>query len=124
MLPLGSIFKKYSISYPFYADDTQMYLPMKSVDDTSMKSLSECLNLYVKCWMNNNFFQLNEKKTEMIIFGPSSNANNIAMSLGPRSSYLHTYVKNMGFIFDTELKLDKQINSVFNCKILLNLNLP
>jgi len=40
---------KYSISYKFYADDTKMYLHVKSVDDKFIKSLSECLNLYVKC---------------------------------------------------------------------------
>ena len=29
MLPLGSIFKKHNVSFNFFADDLQMYLPMK-----------------------------------------------------------------------------------------------
>lgn len=29
MLPLGSIFKKYGMSYYLYPDDTQIYLPMR-----------------------------------------------------------------------------------------------
>lgn len=30
MLPLGSIFQKYDVSYHCYGDDTQFYLPVKS----------------------------------------------------------------------------------------------
>jgi len=37
----------------------------------------ECLK-EVKSWMNNNFLWLNKDKTEIIIFGPNSSANDIA----------------------------------------------
>ncbi len=41
MLPLGTILSKHLVSFHVYADDTQMYLPLKK-DDRS--SLSACLS--------------------------------------------------------------------------------
>lgn len=60
-----------------------------------------------ECWMDNKFLQLNDKKTEIIIFGPSNCENNIAESLGP---VIRMPMSNKGV--DTELKINCQINSV------------
>ena len=71
MCPLGSICRRYDISYHMYADDTQIYLPIKVGNEQSLKSLLDCLN-ELKTWLSKNFLQLNEKKSEITIFGPQN----------------------------------------------------
>uniref|UniRef100_A0A3Q2WWY2 Reverse transcriptase domain-containing protein n=1 Tax=Haplochromis burtoni TaxID=8153 RepID=A0A3Q2WWY2_HAPBU len=67
LLPLGSIFSRYSISFHCFADDLQIYLPLKSGSDQP-QLLLRCLD-DVKQWLSLNFLQLNENKTEVVIFG-------------------------------------------------------
>ncbi len=68
MLPLGSIFNKHKVSFHCYADDTQMYVPFKQNDNQNLSALSDGLS-DIKAWMSLNFFNLNESKTEAIVFG-------------------------------------------------------
>lgn len=70
MLPLGSIQRKHGISFHCYADDTQIYLPLKRSDANSLKPELDCLN-DIKAWMPLNFLNFNKSKTEVLIFGPS-----------------------------------------------------
>jgi len=65
MCPIGSICRRFDISYHMYADDTQIYLPLKVGNEQSLKPLLDCLN-EIKIWLSKNFLQLNEKKSEMI----------------------------------------------------------
>ncbi len=48
MLPLGSIQQKHGVSFHFYADDTQIYLPIKRNNSTAITSLpnenSQCIS--------------------------------------------------------------------------------
>ncbi len=39
MLPLGSILRRYRLSLNFYADDTQIYLPIKRNDLSALSTL-------------------------------------------------------------------------------------
>ncbi len=64
--PLGDIIRKHNVSFNLYADDTQLYLPLKFGD--SIQPLLECIS-DIKKWLSNNFLQLNENKTELIVFG-------------------------------------------------------
>ena len=49
-----------------YADDTQLYISMKSSDrDQVMKNLEICLQ-DVKNWMNSNHLVLNDSKMEVL----------------------------------------------------------
>lgn len=44
MLPLGHIIQRHGISFHFYADDTQLYLPIKHIDPEMLTSLKDCLS--------------------------------------------------------------------------------
>ena len=62
MIPLGQIIQKHNISFHCYADDTQLYLPLKPNDRRNLNSLLDCLE-DIKCWMAQNVLQLNENKS-------------------------------------------------------------
>lgn len=108
MLPLGTILAKHNMAFHFYADDLQIYLPLKS-PSSSVATLLDCLQ-EVKSWLAQNFLILNEDKTEIVVFGPTLSAESSV--LGPLSTYVHDAVRNLGVIFDNSFKMDKQINSV------------
>jgi len=58
------------VSFHFYADDTQIYFPLKHNDKQGLETLLACL-IDVRSWMSLNFLHLNKSETEAIVFGPS-----------------------------------------------------
>lgn len=112
MLPLALIFQKYNISYHCYADDSQLYLPVRLDTTASFDVLLECVD-DIKRWMTNNFLQLNEDKTEVLILGcPADSSPALKAQLGPLSKNVCKQIKNLGVIFDSSLFFDKQISAV------------
>ncbi len=59
--------------------------------------------------MANNFLQLNNEKTEVIIFGPSKIRNSIVSNLDSLTPYVTSHARNLGVIFYSELCLEKQL---------------
>ncbi len=106
MLPLGSIFRKYGLSFHCYADDTQVYLPIKWNSDRLDALWARLAD--VKAWLSLNFLNFNE----IIVFKPSDSMTAAEPNLGGLSSCVKHYVKNLGVVFDEHLKFDRQINSV------------
>lgn len=110
LLPLGSVFRKHSVSFHFYADDCQIYVPLAHNAVHLVQPLIDCLN-DVKAWLSLNFLSLNENKTEVMLFGPSCcSLPNI--DLGSLSPFLKDCVTNLGVKFDPDFKFEKQISSV------------
>ena len=109
MLPLGQIIQQHNVSFHCYADDTQIYLPLRPGDPRSLAAAVDCLS-DVNCWMAQNFLQLNNSKTEVILFSPP-NPNN-PISLGPLSSYMKPTARNLGVLFDSGLSFKPHINKV------------
>ena len=68
-VPLGRIIRKHDISYHMYADDSQLYVDFSPCDEkTALANLQRCIQ-EVREWLRENFLLLNDKKTEVVIFG-------------------------------------------------------
>lgn len=111
MLPLGSILQKYNINYHCYADDLQLYLPIKLETDSSLQPLLSCFD-EIRIWMANNFLQLNTDKTEVLLLGPIALTPTLISRLGPLGDNLQPHVKNLGLYFDPLLQFEKHVNMV------------
>ncbi len=103
LLPLGSILRKHGISFHCYADDSQIYVPLKKSDSYCIKPLLECLH-NLKAWMSQNFLNFNEKKTEVMVFGGTSVTP--LVDLGSLAQYHKPIMKNLGAKVDADLKGD------------------
>ncbi len=58
----------HNVSFHCYADDVQIYLPFKLQCKDSLQPLLACLD-DIKTWMDICFLNLNDFKTEVIVFG-------------------------------------------------------
>ncbi len=83
---------------------------------TSFANFHKCLT-EVKEWLTNNFLQLNEDKSEFIMFGNKMPGNDLIESYGLLSN--NSYVKNLGVFFDSEIRFDRQVNSVVKTSLFL-----
>lgn len=111
MLPLGSICRKHS-----FADDVQVYLPLKVPTKDSLQALLNCMS-DVKTWIDLNFLKLNENKTQVVLFGRPDLVQVLASSLGSLAPYIGSHARNPGVIIDGAFKLDKQ-SSFFQLRLL------
>lgn len=109
LLPLGSVLRKHGISFHCYADDSQIYVPLKKAQSFSIKPLLNCLD-DLKAWMALNLLNFNEKKTEVMVFGCTSVTPPI--DLGSLAQYAKPIVTNLGVKVDIDLRFDSQIKDV------------
>ena len=109
LLPLGSILRKHGISFHCYADDSQIYVPLKKSDSFCVEPLLKCLQ-DIKDWMSLNFLNFNDKKTEVVVFGGTSVTP--LVDLASLAQYRKPIVKNLGVVLDADLKFDSQIKAV------------
>lgn len=120
MLPLANICQKRNISYHFYADGTQLYLPIKY--NLASCPLFGCFN-GIKKWMAASFLHLTESKTEAKLFGPLSSTKHTVNQLGLFKSEVHNETRNRGVAFDAQFKSDKHLKIwKLLCMLLLHLN--
>lgn len=95
MLALGKIMRRHNIHFPFQGDNTPLYVLVKP-GTTDVSFFMSCIDV-IKNWMSNNFPQLNNSKSEIILIthsGPStSRIKNLTSSLGALSNI---------FIFSTQ----------------------
>lgn len=112
MLPLGHIIQQHNVSFHCYADDTQIYLPLRPGDPRSLAAVVDCIK-DINCWMAQNFLPLNNSKSEILLFSSSKSISLIKNSLGPLSSNVQPTAKNLGVIFDSDLSFQPHI-SIFS----------
>ena len=101
------------IKYHQYADDTQLYTEVRSLDSTQTEALSKCVSA-LTLWFLDNGLQLNSSKTEAMIFGTRPGLS----KLGPVSSLViggdvavKESIKILGVHLDPTLSMDNQVKA-------------
>ena len=109
MLPLGDVIRRHGISFHSYADDTQLYIAVSPDDTGPIDALFNCI-LDIKSWMAENFLQLNQDKTEVLVIGPEGQREKLLPKL---QDFKPTkLVKNLGVILDSELNFLPHIKNM------------
>ncbi len=114
MLPLGNIIRKDNINFNCYADNTQLYLSLKTNDTSRLSNLEACLK-DIKTWMSCSFLLLNLDKTEVIVLGPKHLRNtlsNYIVTLDDITLASSTTVRNLEVIFDLDLSFHSHIKHI------------
>ena len=111
MLPLGQILQNSNVDYHSYADDTQIYLALSPEDYSPIESLCHSLE-QVNNWMNQNFLQLNQDKTEVIVFGSKEKRIAVSKYLESLSLKTNNQVRNLGVLLDSDLTFNSHIKSI------------
>ncbi len=112
MLPLGKIINSFKIiSYHFYSDDIQLYISFSPDSLDKLSVLQNCL-VSINKWMADNFLQLNNDKTEMMIFAPDNITPKIKQVMGGLAFSDRSDIRNLGVIFDRAICLNSHVKSV------------
>ncbi len=107
-VPFLDLFNFIISLYHCYADDTQLYLPLKRHDANSLAPLLDRLD-EVTAWMASDFLKFNEEKTEVMIFRPGNTCDPPDLDLSVIKPYVKPNVKNLGVIMHSDFKLDKLV---------------
>ena len=111
---LATLLEAHNVAYHFYADDTQIYIWIDSIEDFKGK-LSSPIN-DIKIWMNGRKLKLNDGKAEIIIVKGNLRSNVVEEFGDLELPFAHlcpsVSARNLGIIFDSMLNFKNHINSV------------
>jgi len=113
--PLVRIADAFGCNIHMYADDTQLYMTFDSDDCVSVLNNFECCIAKIREWMNNNFFKLNDSKTEFLILKQRNTLLNNScehVKIGNSDISSVKSVKNLGCIFDENLCMENHVQNV------------
>ena len=111
---LATLLEAHNVAYHFYADNTQIYIRIDSIEDVKEKLSS--LIYGIKIWMNGRKLKLNDGKTDIIIVKGNLRSN-VVEEFGdlelPCAHFCPSVsARNLGIIFDSSLNFKNHINSV------------
>ncbi|KAL3999372.1 hypothetical protein ACER0C_007143 [Sarotherodon galilaeus] len=112
--PLGALLRSFKVTFHCYADDLQLYVPLKIGDCTEISNLESCLSA-IKGWLSDNFLCLNTDKTELMVIGPSKfqhSSQNFTLRIDDRVITCRDKVKNLGVWFDMVLSFESHIKEI------------
>ena len=114
--PVASLIRSFNISVHCYADDTQLYCPFKpGKNELEVRDrLERCIEA-LRTWMHINKLKLNDSKTEFMIFGTKDSIKKSitkSIKIGDSNIKAVESVRNIGAMFDSEMKMDVQVRHV------------
>ena len=128
---LQDLVKPYGLRIKLYADDSHLYISLVPTDEDNWKiakeRIEECLSS-VKAWMSEHWLQCNEAKTEFLLLGKNSALDKMVyqptvdfggVEISP-VEFTGSAGKTLGVFLDSNLSMERQINSVKRqCGLLL-----
>ena len=114
--PIANIMIDHSMPYHVYADDTQLYMSFRiGSHSTAAAKIEKCVS-EIKSWMNNNWLQLNDSKSEVLLFCSKSNLkhvpNNFNICVGNDEIPVCASARNIGVMFDQHMAMDTHISKI------------
>ena len=119
--PLSGLISSLSLSYHFYADDSQIWTSLNPSDIENQIQAVLKLEQGVKeigKWMFSNKLQLNKEKTELMIIGTKQQRQKMKLSsieLDGELIHVVPEARNLGVIIDSSLTMEAHVNNV--CKL-------
>ena len=117
-LPIADIACKYNLEIHLYADDRQIYITFRTSDNISkeiaIKLVQSCI-AEIKIWRLMNKLQLNDGKTEFLLFASQFFRKTITTThINIENDYapLSTSVRNLGIVFDPHMNFGEHINNI------------
>ena len=86
--PLGDIVRSHGLSYHFYADDSQLYITFKPINEIVTISNIEACIIDINNWMISNKLKLNKGKTELLVIGSNSRCRPLVESITVAGEYI------------------------------------
>ena len=113
-IELSWILKRHDVKFKFFADDTQFYFIVENMQNTMEKI--NVIMAEVRLWMDKKKLKLNESKTECMLVGTRRTLLNFShfqtLYINNTEVEITKTVRNLGFIFDQQLTLRDQVQSV------------
>ena len=115
--PLSEVAKKHQIDDQKYADDEQLIMAFKPSVSCSQEARTKMENCIrdIREFLSNNKLCNNGDKTEVIILTPRDNYLNLGLNhitIDNVNINITDNVKNLGVIFDKNMKMDKQVTKM------------
>ena len=112
-IELSWILKKHNVTFKLYADDTQFYLSITTIQSTTSK-IEEVMT-DIKNWMVKKRLKLNDDKTECMLFGTENALKNYEqfqhIMIGASNIKIVPVVRNLGVYIDSSLTMKNQISN-------------
>jgi len=118
--PLGDIARVHKVDYQIYADDDQLYISFQPKDGSealgSGSQIQTCLK-DIANWMIENKLKNNNDKLEVLLVGTRQQLAKVdfdSVTIDGLEIKISDQVRNLGIIFDRELSMCAQVDSL--CK--------